>query len=190
MKPNRETLISYSILARSLSLISILSLVGCAIGLNPSVNTSLGTNFQSARIMDEPVAVLPAQSSQAENFFVDLISGELLGAGFRIVERVHLEAMLREHQLTLTGLLEKQDYLQLGKMTNVRRIFVVSALFSPKMSNVSNANIKLVDLNTGEVLMNTVYENPFADAPGTIKTQNKEKSAKVIVNSIREKMGK
>jgi hypothetical protein len=190
MKRNLEPFSSYSNLLRFLFLISILSLIGCAIGIGPSVNTTLGTNFQSARIMDEPVAVVPSQPSQAGNFFADLISGELLGAGFRIIERVHLEAMLREHQLTLTGLLEKQDYLQLGKMTNVRRMFIVSALSSPKMGDISNANLKLVDLNTGEVLMSTVYDNPFADAGSGYKYQNKEKSAKVIVNSIREKIGK
>jgi hypothetical protein len=167
----------------------IIGLAGCAAG-STIVKTNLGPNFNKAAIVEEPVAVVPDKPSKEGDFFADLVANELLGVGFRVIERVRLETMLREHQLSLTGLLEKQDYIQLGKLASIRRLFIISALFSPKKGMVADANIKLVDLNTGEVLMGTIYKNFSPDDPNHPRNHSLPKSSKVIADSIAEQIGR
>ncbi len=167
----------------------IIGLGGCVAEWPPlRVGTNLGPNFDKARIVQEPVAVVPAQPTKEGDFFADVLSNELLGVGFRIIERVRLETLLREQQLSLTGLLERQDYVQIGKMASIRNLFIISVVFTPKLGNVSNASLKLVDVNTGEVLISTNYTHAAADGGGLFYQTNAG-SAKKIAHSIVEKIG-
>ena len=69
-------------------------------------------------------------------------------AGFNVIERSQLNRILTEQKLSLSGLLEKQDYYKLGKVTNLDAIVIVN---SGGLNDYTI--IKLIDIETRTVIV-------------------------------------
>jgi hypothetical protein len=54
----------------------------------------------------------------------DQFSSELLGLGFDVVERSHLDKILAEQALSASGRISKETAIQIGKLAGVEGIFV------------------------------------------------------------------
>lgn len=156
---------------------------GCA-GL-PEVNTVANPTATTEKILAGKVAVIASSGKDTGNYVADLISASLMGIGFRIVERSRLEAILKEHNLSLTGLLEKENYNELGKISNIDNIFLVSGMMSSS-GNVSSLVLKLVDLKTGDIILSTNYSQPRPDEPLYIGHDSLNGTVKAVAESIME----
>jgi curli biogenesis system outer membrane secretion channel CsgG len=82
----------------------------------------------------------------AEEFSVALASA---GKGFKVVDRTHLQSILKEHELSQTGLIDPQTARELGKITGVEAL--ITGTITPFGESVRVA-IKILDTMTAEVI--------------------------------------
>lgn len=82
----------------------------------------------------------------AEEFSVALASA---GKGFTVIDRTHLQSILKEHELSQTGLIDPQTARELGKITGVEAL--ITGTITPFGENVRLA-IKILDTTTAEVI--------------------------------------
>ena len=109
------------------------------------------------------VAILPFECGRYDvgETIADSLAMQLMESRFSIIERSQLDKILWEQGLTATGLLRNYEYL-FGKLEGIDAIIVGSAsmsqgfagwMFGGYVKYVSDANARLVDLKTGEVLL-------------------------------------
>jgi hypothetical protein len=109
------------------------------------------------------VAVLPFHCRRYDvgETIADSLTMQLMESRFSIIERSQLDKLLREQGLSVSGLLENYEYLY-GKLKGIDAIIVGSAtmsqgfagwMFGGYVEYVSGANARLIDLQTGEVLL-------------------------------------
>jgi hypothetical protein len=134
-------------------------------------------------ILAKRVAVIG--ETPAATFFADALSTELLGMGFHIVERARLVTALREHGLVLTRLVDRGDYVRLGRLTDIDAIFLVSGILS-EHGDFSAVNVQLVDLTNGDILMSTTFSQPTGDKPVNLGHDALTSNVKIITTSIRD----
>jgi hypothetical protein len=173
--------------AKSLTAIAILSVLAafclCGCGGIPIANTRIAPAVKGDAILAKRVVLLGETS--AANFLADALSTDLLGLGFHIVERSRLVTVLHEHNLSLTRLTEKGDYVRLGKLTDIDAVFLVSGILS-EYGDISAANVQLVDLKTGELIMSTTFSQPAGDKPANAGHDSLTTNVRIIAGSIRD----
>ena len=82
----------------------------------------------------------------AEEFSVALASA---GKGFTVVDRTHLQSILKEHELSQTGLIDPQTARELGKITGVEAL--ITGTITPFGESVRLA-VKILDTKTAEII--------------------------------------
>jgi len=82
----------------------------------------------------------------AEEFSVSLAGA---GKGFKVIDRVHLKSIIREHKLSATGLIDPGTARQLGKIAGVEAL--VTGTITPFGESV-RLSIKILDTATAEVI--------------------------------------
>ena len=82
----------------------------------------------------------------AEEFSVALASA---GHGFRVVDRIHLTTILREHKLSESGLIDPATARQLGKNTGVEAL--ITGSLTPFGDSVRIA-VKILDTQTATII--------------------------------------
>ena len=136
-----------------LLLVSVSLLSGCT-------STRVITNISSGKTLDSfdkyTIAVVSSLRTPESIAFSDMLSTELLGLGFHVIERNRIEAALEEQKLSLSGVLEKSNYDTLGKIANLDGIFIFLAKYDGKQ--VDSCILKLIDVKTGELLLSTNYK--------------------------------
>lgn len=94
----------------------------------------------------------------------DSLAAQLLLSPITIIERSQLEKVLKEQGLSLTGILEEYNTV-IGKLKNIDAIIIGSATVSKEFGGnlvgvkeyVSNCTAKMIDINTGEVILAATY---------------------------------
>ena len=71
------------------------------------------------------------------------------GGSFEVIDRNHLRALLQEHRLSTTGLIDAQTAQKLGKVAGAER--PITGSITPFSESV-NLSIKLIDTNTAKIL--------------------------------------
>lgn len=102
----------------------------------------INKSYKDTRVKN--ITILP-QSAGADEKEADELCSSLLSAGFNVIERKHVNSVLEEQKLSLTGLLEKQNYRDIGKLANADAIVMVSVVFM-------RTNIRVIDVETGAVI--------------------------------------
>lgn len=109
------------------------------------------------------------------------------GKGFQVMERENLNAILKEHQLVSTGLIDPETAKKLGKLKAVDAV-IVGTVF-PFGDNLK-VNIKILDTETGMSIggttgsiartdaINKLYENKLGSVSQTINTDSVNKGPK------------
>ncbi|MDD5771905.1 MAG: FlgO family outer membrane protein [bacterium] len=82
----------------------------------------------------------------AEEFSVTLTSA---GKGFEVVDRIHLKALLREHKLSLSDLVNPESAKKLGQIAGVEAI--ITGSITPFGDNV-RLSVKIIDISTAKVI--------------------------------------
>jgi curli biogenesis system outer membrane secretion channel CsgG len=114
----------------------------------------------------------------------DALSANLMDSRCKIIERTYLAEILEEHGLGQSGITEKFDYQAARKIVNVDYFIVgnVQALATRASSmdagttvakttiRTSGATARIVDVNTGEVVMTVIYSlsRPVEKSPAEI----------------------
>ncbi len=89
----------------------------------------------------------------AEEFSASLLSA---GEGFELIDRTHLQSLLKEHKLSTTGLIDPQTARKLGQIAGVEALitgtitpFGESVRLSAKILDAETA--KVIGANTGDI---------------------------------------
>jgi hypothetical protein len=102
-----------------------------------------------------------------ENIYesADIIAMAMFEAGIKVVDRMFLEKILSEQKLSLSGLMEQQDYRKIGNLVNADAILwgtiQTTKLIAQRTCNLS---VRLIDVETGTVIYTSLSEkkDPWA----------------------------
>jgi len=102
-----------------------------------------------------------------ENVFesADIISMPMFEAGIKVVDRMFLEKILSEQKLSLSGLMEQQDYRKMGHLVNADAILWGSIQTTKLMAQrTCSLSVRLIDVETGTVIYTSLSEkkDPWA----------------------------
>lgn len=132
----------------------LVALAGCATG---DIVTNVSSGFSPEDLKSTRVAIVSGLKSPESIAFSDMLATEMLGLGFRVIERNRIEAALEEQKLSLSGILERSDYGALGKIANLDAMFIFLAKYDGQ--KIDSCILKLIDIKTGEVLLSTNYDS-------------------------------
>jgi curli biogenesis system outer membrane secretion channel CsgG len=82
----------------------------------------------------------------AEELSVNLVN---TGKGLNVLDRIHLSALLKEHKLSITGLINPSTAAKLGKLTGVNTL--ITGTITPFSDSV-RLNFKVLELATAKIL--------------------------------------
>ncbi|NIM13457.1 MAG: hypothetical protein GTO45_15190 [Candidatus Aminicenantes bacterium] len=71
------------------------------------------------------------------------------GKGFEVVDRLHLKALLKEHKLSFTGLIDKKSTQKLGQIAGVDAL--ITGTITPFGDSV-RVTVKILDVNTAKLI--------------------------------------
>ena len=71
------------------------------------------------------------------------------GKGFEVVDRLHLKALIKEHRLSFTGLIDKKSTQKLGQIAGVDAL--ITGTITPFGDSVRVA-VKILDINTAKLI--------------------------------------
>lgn len=85
--------------------------------------------------------------------------------GFTIIDRTYLKAILREHKLAATGLIDPETASKLGQIAGVQGL--VTGTIVPLGDNVS-LSVKVLDATTEAIIAATITQIPRTEAINTL----------------------
>jgi curli biogenesis system outer membrane secretion channel CsgG len=110
-------------------------------------------SFKSARLSG------PVNSQNVIPESVDVFSMELFDAGINVIDRIHLDKVLSEQKLSLSGLMEKKDYQKIGKLVNADVILWGSiSLVKQFGKRRGEISVRLIDVGTGTIIYTSLGE--------------------------------
>lgn len=94
---------------------------------------------------------LDGRVTELGRFLAEEFSTALVGAGkgFTIVDRIHLKTLLKEHNLSSSGLIDQNTIRQLGKIAGVDAL--VTGSLTP-LGETVRINVKVLDIETAAVV--------------------------------------
>jgi curli biogenesis system outer membrane secretion channel CsgG len=111
--------------------------------------------YKSARnILSEPVN---SKDVIAES--VDVFSMELFDAGINVIDRTLVDKVLSEQKISLSGLMENEDYQKIGKLVNADAILWGSISLVRQIGRrQAEISVRLIDVGTGTVVYTSIGE--------------------------------
>jgi TolB-like protein len=143
---------------RTLLLLSSLTLL-----LSASCATKTTRSLSFRKLSGERIAVMPLSGPHGE-LAADLINQGLLECGFRVVERSRIDAVFAELGFVGDRRFDSSSLPRVGRVLGLREVVVgsISAVGGPLYSYPhANIALRVVDVETGEVLWASRYGNPF-----------------------------
>src|SRR5437588_6302133 len=89
-------------------------------GVSSTLATKIG-ELGRKRVAVVDFTDLQGNVTELGRFLAEELSGALVNdsRGFRVIDRAHLKAILQEHKLAATGIIDPQTARQLGKIASV-----------------------------------------------------------------------
>ena len=102
--------------------------------------------------------------SELGRYLAEELSGALAeeARGFRVVDRAHLKAILQEHKLASTGLIDPQTARQLGRFAGVDTL--VTGTITSAFGDTVRVSIKALDSETAEIIAQSRVDVPKTKA--------------------------
>jgi TolB-like protein len=117
----------------------------------------------------------PVNSKDVIAESVDVFSMELFDAGINVIDRTLLDKVLSEQKLSLSGLMEKQDYQKIGKLVNADVILWGSiSLVKQIGKRRGEISVRLIDVGTGTVVYTSIGEKSDIWGGGDVTAFKKE----------------
>jgi len=132
-----------------LALAFVATIAGCAIngGMGKSPEVSLKDKYQESYDFSKIKAIVvlpfsetyksatdilfrPVNSKDAISESVSIFSIELFDAGINVIDRALLHKVLSEQKLSISGLMEQEDYQKIGKLVNADAILFVNRIIA------------------------------------------------------------
>lgn len=121
----------------------------------PTIDISLNDKFETYKCNKITVMRI-SNIVYTKDFFIDAINGEFLKLGFNVIERQHLEELLKEQHLSLTGIIETGQYDKIGKIAELDAIvFINTDVYAG--NHIETVSLKMVDIATGTILLTLTY---------------------------------
>lgn len=157
----------------------LVALVGCGGTSDSSLYKKQGSHID----LTEPTVVISDQTGMLRDMtFPDILSTELLSRGVNLMDRSTLEGLLKEKGLSWDQVISGQQYLEIGASSPVKTIIIVNAQMVGKM--VSTATCRVLDSQTGELLMSMNVTNPQPYSVIYLGNKSTSKIAKEWANGI------
>lgn len=128
----------------------------------------------------ERIAVLPLRSNRSDigRNIAESMSANLIRSKYRIIERSQLEKILEEHEMTVDGIV-KGDRSFVGRISGVDALILGSATVDRGFAGlahggnidyVSNATARMIDVDTGKVLVAATFTSEGASTMSGVTT--------------------
>jgi curli biogenesis system outer membrane secretion channel CsgG len=150
--------------------------------------TSLSSCASSERYVKNPerlekverIAVLPFRSNRSDigRTIAESMSASLIRSRYRIIERSQLEKILEEQEMTVEGIV-KGDRSFVGQISGVDALILGSATVDRGFAGlahggnidyVSNATARMIDVETGKVLVAATFTSEGASTMSGVTT--------------------
>ena len=100
---------------------------------------------------------------------------ELFDAGINVIDRTLLDKVLSEQKMSLSGLMEKQDYQKIGKLVNADVILWGSISLVKQIGRrQAEISVRLIDVGTGTVVYTSIGEKSDIWGGGDVTAFKKE----------------
>jgi hypothetical protein len=122
------------------------------------------TESQRKRVAVVDFTDLCGNVSRFGRYLAEELSGALVGdaKGFRVMDRSHLQAILQEHKLATTGLIDPQTARQLGQFAGVDTL--VTGTITSAFGDSVRVMVKALDVSTAEIIAQSTADIPKTDA--------------------------
>src|SRR5260370_40062116 len=121
---------------------------------------------ESGRKRDAVVDFTDLQGNVTElgRYLAEELSGALVNdaRGFHVMDRAHLKALLQEHKLSSTGLIDTQTARQLGQFAGVDTL--VPGTITSAFGDSVRMRGKALDVSTAEIIAQSSADIPKTDA--------------------------
>jgi len=107
---------------------------------------------------------LQGNVTELGRYLAEELSGALVNdaRSFRVIDRAHLKAILQEHKLAETGLIEPQTARQLGKIAGVDTL--VTGTITSAFGETVRVLVKALDVETADIIAQSTADIPKTDA--------------------------
>jgi len=101
----------------------------------------------------------PVNSKDVIAESVDVFSMELFDAGINVIDRTLVDKVLSEQKMSLSGLMENEDYQKIGKLVNADAILWGSISLVKQIGRrQAEISVRLIDVGTGTVVYTSIGE--------------------------------
>jgi hypothetical protein len=108
----------------------------------------------------------------------------LLKNEFRVIERKKLDKIVREQQIQLSGIVDEETAVQIGRLASADYLIIGSGSFSisGRSPFIKQLNVKMIDVETGNTSMMSTYHGVAIHLGPSIDFIGKEimKAGKVL----------
>jgi curli biogenesis system outer membrane secretion channel CsgG len=107
---------------------------------------------------------LQGNVTELGRYLAEELSGALVNdaRGFHVMDRAHLKAILQEHKLSSTGLINPQTARQLGQFAGVDTL--VTGTITSAFGDSVRMMVKALDVSTAEIIAQSSADIPKTDA--------------------------
>jgi TolB-like protein len=107
---------------------------------------------------------LQGNVTELGRYLAEELSGDMFeeARGFRVIDRSHLRAILQEHKLASTGLIDPQTARQLGQFAGVDTL--VTGTITSAFGDTVRVMVKALDVSTAEMIAESSVSIPKTDA--------------------------
>lgn len=173
----------------------ILSVFGTALFIASLVSSAWGYEKEIEQLSEQMAAKIAAKGkntvavvdftdlegnvTQLDRFIAEEFSVALAGAGkgFRVIDRTNLKIIIKENNLSATGLIDPATARQLGMITGVDAL--VTGTLTSFGDNV-HLTVKVLDSNTADIIDSAKVD--IAKTPAIDELLGKEIPAEIAVN--------
>lgn len=162
----------------------VLVFMGCATSPHIKTETVKPIDIQKY----SRIAIIPFGEDvlNLKNSISETLITEFLSMGFDVVERSQLNAVLKELKLNISGTINTDDRKEIQKLLNIDALLLGSVVMGSAVS-IYTLNLRLIDINSGEILWSSTYLSSTGDIKTTIATISMSINEKLFGSKINKK---
>ena len=128
-----------------------------------SSEISLSQNYHFDKFRRVTIFPFITNKPERHNFHIsDQLSTQLMKRGYIVIERSQLETILHELKIELTGIINRDDILRIGKLLQIDALIMGSLEYDYQDNYwwLISGSMRMIDVTTGELIV-SVYSNAW-----------------------------